>query len=109
MKVESKKQILDTDQKPITNWFSKDFLNEEGICEINKIKEVEQEINRSALIWKIGDKIKTYDFQTFKKIRSFGKEIYSGTLKLNDAHEEHINVKEIDKFKESMKPRTTVT
>ena len=29
---------------------------------MNKIKEVEQEINRSDLFHKIGDKIKTYDF-----------------------------------------------
>ena len=57
-----KKQILDTDQKSVTNFFSKDFLNEETIYEMNKIKEGEQEINRSDLFYKIGDKIKTYDF-----------------------------------------------
>ena len=103
-----KKQILGTEQKSVTNFFSKDFLNEETIYEMNKIKEVEQEINRSDLFHKIGDKIKTYDFQTFKKIRSFGKEICSGTLKLNDVHEEHIKVKGINKFKESMKSKVPV-
>ena len=75
---------------------------------MNKIKEVEQEINRSDLFHKIGDKIKTYDFQTFKKIRSFGKEICSGTLKLNDVLEEHIKVKGINKFKKSMKSKVLV-
>ena len=103
-----KKQILGTDQKSVTNFFSKDFLNEETIYEMNKIKEGEQEINRSDLFYKIGDKIKTYDFQTFKKIRSFGKGISSGTLKLNDVLEEHIKVKGINKFKKSMKSKVPV-
>ena len=75
---------------------------------MNKIKEGEQEINRSDLFYKIGDKIKTYDFQTFKKIRSFGKGISSGTLKLNDVLEEHIKVKGINKFKKSMKSKVPV-
>ena len=50
-------------------------------------------------------KDKTYDFQKFKTIRSSGREIYSGIIKLDDALEKQINLKdEIDKFKE---PTTT--
>ena len=39
-----------------------------------------------------------HDFQKFKTIRSFGREIYSRIIALNDAFEEQINLKdEIDK------------
>ena len=49
---------------------------------------------------------KTYDFQKFKTIRSFGREIYCIILTLDHAIEEQINLKgEIDKFKESAKPK----
>ena len=42
-----------------------------------------------------------------KTIRSFGRKIYSNIITLNDACEEHINVKdEIDKFSESTKPKS---
>ena len=49
----------------------------------------------------------TYDFQKFKIIRYFEREIYSGILTLNHALEKRINLKdEIDKFKECTKPNT---
>ena len=44
------KQILKTDQKSISNFFSKDFLAAGIRDELNKIKEIEQEINRDDLI-----------------------------------------------------------
>ena len=84
--------------------FSKYFLSEEAIYELNKIKEIEQKINRDDLSYKTGnkEKDKTYDFKKFKTIRSFGREIYNGIITLNNAYEEQINLKsEIDKFKES--------
>ena len=56
------KQILDTYQKSIL--FSKDFLSEGTIYELNKIKMIENKINRDDLIYKSGNK--TYDFQEFK-------------------------------------------
>ena len=50
-----KKQLLNTDQKSIIGFFSKDFLSEEAIYELNKIKGIEQKINRDDLIYKIGN------------------------------------------------------
>ena len=47
--------------------FSKYFSDEEAIYELNKIKD------------------KTHDFQKFKTIRTFGREIYNNDLSLNDA------------------------
>ena len=89
-------------------FFWKDFLTEEAY-ELNKIKEIKQEINRQELVYKTDNKKKhnTYDFQKFQIIRYFEREIYSGILTLNHALEKQINVKdEIDKFKESTKPKT---
>ena len=50
---------------------------------------MENKLNRNYLINKIGNKKndKTYDFQMFKTIRSFGREIYKNDLSLNDATE----------------------
>ena len=58
--------------KLITN-FSKDFLPAEARGELNKIKKIEQQINRDDLNCKTGNKkkSKTYNFQQFKTIRSF--------------------------------------
>ena len=53
-----KRQILDTEQKPITDLFSKGLLSEEVICELNKTKETEQKIDRDDLIYKTGYKKK---------------------------------------------------
>ena len=51
-----KKQILDTDHKSIMNLFSKDFLSETAIYKLNKIKEIDQKINRDDSIYKTGTK-----------------------------------------------------
>ena len=67
---------------------------------------MENNINRDNLIQKTGNKKKdkTYDFQKFKAIRSFGRELYNNDLSLDDALELQIRLKDdIDIFKESKK------
>ena len=51
------------------------FLAAEARDELNKIMEIEQEVNGYDLIYKTGNKRKdkTYDFKKFKTIRSFGR------------------------------------
>ena len=39
-KKHAERQVLDPDQKPIAGFFSKYFLSEEAIYELNKIKEL---------------------------------------------------------------------
>ena len=57
--------------------FLNNFLNKGAAYELNKIAEIENKLNRDDLINKIGNikRDKTYDFQKFKTIRSFGREI----------------------------------
>ena len=52
------KQILGKGQNSVSNLFSKDVLSEEAIYELNKIKEIEWEINREDLNYKADDKEK---------------------------------------------------
>ena len=72
---------------------------------------MESKLNRDDLIYKTGSKKKDkkYDFQKFKKIRSFGREIYNNDLSLDDAPEQEIRLKNIiDICKESTKPKESV-
>ena len=81
--------------------FSKEFLYEEAVYELYKIKDIEEKINRDDLIYKSGNKKqdKKFDFEKFKIIKSFGREIYSDNLTLDDVLGEQINWKdEIEKF-----------
>ena len=69
--------------------FSKNLLSEEAICELYKIKKTEEKINRNDLIYKSSNKKKNeiFGFRKFKAIKSFGREIYSNNLKLDNAFE----------------------
>ena len=105
------KKYLDTDQKSIASLFSKDFLNEEATYELNKIVKMKNKINRDDLIYKTGNKKndKAYDFQNFKTIRSFGREIYHNNLSLDDASKFQIILKDdIDIFNEFTKPKESL-
>ena len=88
--------------------FSKDFLNEEAKYEVNKDVEMENKLDRNDLIYKTGNKTKDkkYDFEKFKTITSFGREIYNNDLSLDDALEQKIILKnDVDISKESSKPK----
>ena len=69
---------------------------------------MENEFNRNNLIYQTGNKKrdKANNFQKFKTIRSFGREIYNNDLSLDDALELQIRLKDdINIFKESTKPK----
>ena len=63
------KQLLQTNQKSIFSLFSKDFLTEEAIHELNKIVEIKQKIRRDKLIYKtsVKKKIKHIIFKSLKQ------------------------------------------
>ena len=88
--------------------FSKDFLYEEATYQLNKIVEIENKIDGKELIYKTGNKKndKTNDFQKFKTIRLFVREIYNNNLSLDGASKFQIILKDdIDIFKELTKPK----
>ena len=55
-------------------------------------------------------KYKTYQFQKFKTIRSFGRKIYNNNLSLDDATEQQIILKgnNYKIFKETTKPKESI-
>ena len=55
-------------------------------------------------------KYKTYQFQKFKTIKSFGREIYNNNLSLDDVTEQQMILKSNnDKiFKETTKPKESI-
>ena len=59
---------------------------------LGKFVEMGNKLNRDDLINKTGNKKKDeiYDFQNFKVIRSFGREIYNNDLSQDDALEQQI-------------------
>ena len=66
--------------------------NEKSIDELNKIKEVEKNIDRNKLVY--GTKTDTYDFRTFRAIRTFGDDISNGKITLEEANESQANLAE---------------
>ena len=72
---------------------------------------MKNKLNRNDSIYKTVNKKKdkTHDFQKFKTIRSFGREIYNSDLSPDDALKQQIRLKDnIDIFKESTKPKESV-
>ena len=88
--------------------FSKDFLTEKAIYELNKSKKTEPQNERNDLIYKTGDKKKdkSYVYRRFNTVRFFGGEIFNDELTLEGSLEEKIKFKnKINKFKKSTKPQ----
>ena len=65
--------------------FPKGLLINEAKYKLHKIIKREQEINRHNLVYKTraakNDRI--FDFQHFKTIPSFGRDIMNGTIRIN--------------------------
>ena len=89
----------------------KDFVNEEATYELKKIVEMENKLDRNGFIYKTDNKKKnkTYDFQKFQTIRSFGRENCNSDLLLDDAPEQQIGLKDdIYLLKKSTEPKELV-
>ena len=99
------KQLLDTEEKSITSLFSKDFFSQEAAYELNKIKEIQQKINRDNSIYKTDHKKR--DKTSFSKVsnnRNFKRKVYGSIFTLDNAPEKQIKLQNaIGKFKESTK------
>ena len=80
------------------------FSNEKANDEINKIKELEKNVDREKLFYET--KTDTYVFRIFRTIRTFGEDIYNVKITLEGANESQANlVEEIEKFNNKTKPK----
>ena len=61
------------------------FANDEAKKEFNKIKEIEKNVDREKLIYKTDEY--TYSFKNFQTIKTFGRDIYEGKIRIEEADE----------------------
>ena len=80
------------------------FDNDEAKEEINKIKEIEKNVDREKLLYKASEN--TYDFRIFNTIRTFGEDIYIGKITSEESDEDQSDLAvEINKFIKETKPK----
>ena len=101
------KTIEDQGQKQVD---ALNTLNNEAKKELDKIKEIEKNVDREKLIYETNDY--TYSFKNFQTIKNFARDIYE-----RDIYEGKITIEEADKhqtdllveimnFRKNMKPRS---
>ena len=78
--------------------------NDEAKKKLDKIKEIEKNIDREKLVYKTNKY--TYKFENFQTVKTFGKHIHDGTIKLKEANDYQTDLSaEIINFKEKTKPK----
>ena len=79
--------------------------NEETRKELDKIKEIEKNVDRENLIYETNDD--TYIFKNFQTIKTFGRDIYEGKTTFEIANEYQTNLlAQIMYFKWNTKPKS---
>ena len=76
---------LKSDNKKLTidDVFPKNaFINKESEKKFEKIKNLEDAIDRKDLVYKAKEK---NDFRKYQRVRAFGEDIYNGTITLEEA------------------------
>ena len=101
LKSDNKLEIKDKDIIPESS-----FANDESRNELNKIKKMEESIDREKLVYKTDRH--TYDFRKFNAIRTFGKDIYNGKITLEEVHESQSDLLyEIKTFNDKARQKAT--
>ena len=79
--------------------------NDEDKKELEKIKEIEKNVDRQKLIYKTNEY--TYSFKNFQTIKTFGRDIYEGKITIKEADEYQADLlTEIMNFRKNTKPRS---
>ena len=79
-------------------------LTKEVKNEFNKFKELEKMVHRENLVYITNEY--TYSFENFRKISTFGRDIYNGKITLKEANKDQSDLLvEILNFRKQVKPR----
>ena len=90
--------------KSIKEIFPEGYDSVEIKNELNKIKEYEKKVNRDNMIYYSSKE--PFDFRMFKTIRSFGDDIYSSKITINEANQERSDLAEyILNFNDNTRPK----
>ena len=80
------------------------FANDEAKRELDKIREIDETINREKLVCRATEYI--YDFRNFRTVRTFGRDIYEGKSTLEGADEDQSKlVDDFNNFVKRTKPQ----
>ena len=80
------------------------FATDEANEELNKIKEIEKNVNREKLFYKSNKN--TYNFKEFQTIRTFGEDFCNGEISLDEADEYQSDLADkINDFIKKTKPK----
>ena len=104
--IKSLKDLKTEEQtKSVEEIFPKGYEKAEIKNKINNIKEYEKKVNRNNMIYNSSKE--PFDFKTFKIIRSFGENIYSGKITINEANEEQADlINDILNFISKARPKS---
>ena len=79
--------------------------NDEAKKELDKIKEIEKNVDREKLIYETSEY--TYSFKNYKTTKTFGRDIYEGKITIEEANEYQTDLlTEIRNFRANVKPRS---
>ena len=79
--------------------------NDEAKKELDKIKEIEKNVDREKLIYKTNEY--TYSFKNFQTIKTFGRDIHEGKITIEESNEYQTNLlAEIMNLRKNKKPRS---
>ena len=104
--VEALNTLKSNNQLTIEDVIPKNALNnDETIKELDKIKEIEKNVDREKIIYEKDED--TYSFKNFQTIKTFGRDIYKGKITIKEADEYQANLlTEIINFRKNTKPRS---
>ena len=81
------------------------FNNDEAKKELDKIKEIEKNVDREKLVYETSEY--TYSFKTFQTTKSFDRDFYEGKITTKEADEYQTDLlAEIMNFRKNTKPRS---
>ena len=79
--------------------------NDEAKKELDKIKEIEKNVDRVKLIYETNEY--TYSFKNFQTMKAFLRDFYEGSITLEEANEYQTDLLvEIMNFRNDTKPRS---
>ena len=79
--------------------------NDEAKKELDKIKEIEKNVDREKLIYETNEY--TYSFKNFQTIKTFGRDIYEGKITIEEADKYQTDLLvEIEDFSKNTKPKS---
>ena len=104
--VEALNTLKSNNQLTVEDVIPKSALNNDvAKNNLDKIKEIEKNVDREKLVYETNEY--THSFKNFQTIRTFGKDIYDGTIKLEEADDYQTNLLvEIMNFTKNTKPRS---